>query len=222
MRIAVISVHGCPCIQPGGTDAGGMNVYVHEVYERMARLGHEITVYSRVHPDATYHNPTSYDLVHLPVGEIGMSKSDLAAQLPKFAVTVVEDADNHQRKFDLLASHYWLSGVVGCELSRKWSIPHVDQLSHPRGDQENASGQMRTNQRSVSPKNFAWPATRAPIVTWTKGEAQFIRFRDGSAHPENVTVVAPGVDTDFFRSTPHLNLKNHNPKKSYTWEGLTR
>ena len=85
MRIAVISVHGSPSIQPGGTDAGGMNVYVDEVYERMASRGHEISVYSRVHADANYDKPTSYDLIHLPVGEIETPKSELAGLLPEFA-----------------------------------------------------------------------------------------------------------------------------------------
>ncbi len=203
MRIAVISVHGCPCIQPGGTDAGGMNVYVDEVYERMARLGHEITVYSRVHPDAILREPTSYNLVHLPVGEIGMSKTELAALLPKFATAVAEDAANRQRKFDLLASHYWLSGVVGCDLARKWSIPHVTSFH-----------------TLAAIKKRVWPDEDEPeirfteelrvaqeadtIITWTKGEAEFFVTEMGVA-TDKVAVVAPGVDIDLFRNAASVS-----------------
>ena len=207
MRIAVISVHGCPCIQPGGTDAGGMNVYVHEVYERMARLGHQITVYSRVHPDATLHDPTSYDLVHLPVGEIGMSKSELAALLPKFAASVAEHAVNSERNFDLMASHYWLSGVVGLELARKWSIPHVTSFHTLAAIKKRVwPDEDEPEIRFAEELRVAVDADK--IVSWTKGEAEFFVSKMGVA-TENVTVVAPGVDTDFFRDTA---LVSQEPK----------
>lgn len=196
MRIAVISVHGSPSIQPGETDAGGMNVYVDQVYERMARIGHEIIVYSRVHPAAIYDKPTSYELVHLPVGQIDTPKSELAALLPIFAAAVIEDAEDRQQGFDLVASHYWLSGVVGCELARKWSIPHVASF----------------HTLAAIKKRF-WPDEDEPeirfteelrvagdadtIVTWTEGEADFF-VSEMSVGTDSVAVVAPGVDTDLF------------------------
>ena len=210
MRIAVISVHGCPCIQPGGTDAGGMNVYVDEVYERMARLGHEISVYSRVHADAIDNNPMSYDLVHLPIGEIETPKSEIAGLLPEFAAAVVEDAANHQQMFDLLVSHYWLSGVVGCELARNWSIPHVTSFH-----------------TLAAIKKRVWPDEDEPeirfteelrvardadlIVTWTEGEAEFHVSEMGVAN-DSVAVVAPGVDTNLFRNTATVS-KELQPKR---------
>lgn len=205
MRIAVISVHGSPSIQPGGTDAGGMNVYVDEVYERMARRGHEVIVYSRVHPGAIYDKPTSYDLVHLPVGDIGMRKSELATILPEFATAVIEDAEPRQQELDLLATHYWLSGVVGCELARKWSIPHVTSFH-----------------TLAAIKKLVWPDEDEPeirfteehrvagdadkIVVWTEGEADFFAAEMGVS-TDKVAVVAPGVDTDLFRNTARVSGK---------------
>ena len=210
MRIAVISIHGCPCIQPGGTDAGGMNVYVHEVYERMARRGQEITVFSRVHPDATLHNPTSYDLVHVPVGEIGMSKSELAALLPKFAASVAEHAEDRQQDFDLLASHYWLSGVVGIELARKWSIPHATSFHTLAAIKKRVwPNEDEPEIRFAEERRVARDADS--IVTWTEGEADFHVSEMGVA-TENVNVVAPGVDTDFFRNTEPVSEESQ-PKR---------
>lgn len=199
MRIAVMSVHGCPCIQPGGADAGGMNVYVDEVYERMARLGHEIIVYSRAHADAVYGNSKSYDLVHVPVGEIDTSKSELPALLPEFAACVLEHAEEREQTFDLLVSHYWLSGVVGCQLARRWSVPHVTSFH-----------------TLAAIKKRLWPDEDEPeirfdeelrvasdvdtIVAWTEGEAEFL-VSEMDVAPGNVAVVAPGVDTDLFHKT---------------------
>ena len=46
MRIAAISVHGCPVIQAGGQDAGGMNIYVLETARRLTALGATIDVFA--------------------------------------------------------------------------------------------------------------------------------------------------------------------------------
>ena len=213
MRIAVISVHGSPSIQPGETDAGGMNVYVDQVYERMARIGHEIIVYSRVHPGAIYDKPTSYDLVHLPVGQIDTPKSDLARLLPEFAAAVIKDAEDRQHEFELVVSHYWLSGVVGCELARKWSIPHV----------------VSFHTLAAIKKRF-WPDEDEPeirfteehrvagdadtIVTWTEGEADFFVSEMG-VRTDSVTVVAPGVDTDLFCNTVPASQERNSKRVLY-------
>ncbi len=205
MRIAVISVHGSPSIQPGGTDAGGMNVYVDEVYERMARRGHEVIVYSRVHPGAIYDKPTSYDLVHLPVGDIGMRKSELATILLEFATAVIEDAEPRQQEFDLLATHYWLSGVVGCELSRQWSIPHVTSFHTLAAIKKRVwPDEDEPEIRFTEEHRVAGDADK--IVVWTEGEADFFAAEMGVA-TDKLAVVAPGVDTDLFHYTASMSEK---------------
>ncbi len=213
MRIAVISVHGSPSIQPGGTDAGGMNVYVDEVYERMASRGHEISVYSRVHADANYDKPTSYDLIHLPVGEIETPKSELAGLLPEFAESVIDDAENRQQSFDLVASHYWLSGVVGCELARKWSIPHVTSFHTLAAIKKRVWPDEDEPQiRFTEEHRVAGDADK--IVVWTEGEAEFFVSEMGVA-TDRVAVVAPGVDTDLFCNTVPASQERKSKRVLY-------
>ena len=198
MRIAVISVHGCPCIQPGGTDAGGMNVYVDEVYERMARLGHEITVYSRVHVGAEKNISSGYDLVHVPVGATEIPKSEVVEILREFTGTVIEDTAQHRQSFEVLASHYWFSGVVACELAQEWSIPHITSFHTLAAIKKRVwPDEDEPEIRFVEEKRVAREADA--VVTWTKGEAEFIQSEMG-VPDQRITVVAPGVDTDRFRN----------------------
>ena len=201
MRIATISVHGCPCIQPGGTDAGGMNVYVDQVAERLARLGNTVRVYSRAHSGiADPPRQRTYDLVHIPVGELSLQKDELPQVLPDFTSSVLEDTNRNSRHHDLITSHYWLSGVVGCELSEIWEIPHLTSF-HTL-----ASIKKRVRPEEHEPEVRFKSETRAArkadmVVVWTTGEAKFMTTEFGISS-EKIAIVPPGVDTDFFSPTP--------------------
>ena len=197
MRIAVISVHGCPCIQPGGTDAGGMNVYVDQVAHRLARLGETVVVYSRSHLGIENDiESRGYELVHLPVGETTLPKSRIPETLSDFTAAVESDAKVNDRTFELVTSHYWLSGVVGCELSRIWKTPHVASF-HTL-----ASIKRRVRPEEDEPKiRFVDEARVARdadvIVAWTEGEAEHMVQEFGVGR-EKIAIVPPGVDTDRF------------------------
>ena len=203
MRIAVISVHGCPCIPPGGTDAGGMNVYVDRVSTRLARMGHGVRVYSRLHPGTgKVDDQLDYELLHVPVGKLDERKEQLPALLPEFAIAVNKDASINQSNFDIVASHYWLSGVVGCELANGWDIPHVTSFHTLASIKKNVRPEENEPDiRFVSEARVARDADQ--IVVWTDGEAAHMmsEFR----LPENkFAVIPPGVDTNEF-SAPRIS-----------------
>lgn len=197
MRIAVISVHGCPCIQPGGTDAGGMNVYVDQVANRLGRIGNTVVVYSRSHPrieNDIQHR--EYELVHIPVGKTTLPKDRIPETLPDFTAAVQDDAATNNRAFDLLTSHYWLSGAVGCELASAWSVPHITSF-HTL-----ASIKVQVRPEEHEPEirffNEARVAKDADkVVAWTEGEAQHIA-RELNVDIDKIAIVPPGVDTSRF------------------------
>ncbi len=197
MRIAVISVHGCPCIQPGGTDAGGMNVYVDQVVRRLGRLGDSVVVYSRSHSGIENDiNRLGYELVHLPVGETSLPKDRIPETLSDFTTAVESDAAANNRTFDLVTSHYWLSGVVGCELAPVWGIPHVTSF-HTL-----ASIKIQVRPEEHEPEirfvNEARVARESDvIVSWTEGEAEHIE-REFEVSRDKIAIITPGVDTDRF------------------------
>lgn len=197
MRIAVISVHGCPCIQPGGTDAGGMNVYVDQVASRLGRLGNTIVVYSRSHTAIKNDiEGREYELIHIPVGETTLPKNRIPEILSDFTAAVEDDAAKKNRAFDLVTSHYWLSGVVGCELAYAWSVPHITSF-HTLAS---IKVQVRPEEREPEIRFFneARVAKDADvIVAWTEGEAQHLA-RELNAEIDKIAIVPPGVDTGRF------------------------
>ncbi len=201
MRIAVISVHGCPCIQPGGTDAGGMNVYVDQVANRLGRFGDTVVVYSRTHPGIENDiESLGYQLVHVPVGETTLPKDRIPETLSDFTTAVESDVVTNNRTFDLVTSHYWLSGVVGCELTRSWTVPHVTSF-HTL-----ASIKTRVRPEEDEPRirfvNEAQVARESDVViAWTEGEAEHIT-REFNVAMEKIAIVPPGVDTERFVSSP--------------------
>ena len=201
MRIAVIGLHGCPCIPPGGTDAGGMNVYVDQVSTRLGRLGHSVHVYSRSHPGIG--NPDDqrdYDLSHLPIGQLDERKQRLPALLPKFAAAVIEDTSINQTNFNIVASHYWLSGVVGCQLSKCWEIPHVTSFHTLASIKKSVRPEENEPEiRFVSEAQVARDADQ--IVVWTEGEAAHM-MSEFRLPKEKFAVIPPGVDTNEFSASP--------------------
>ena len=197
MRIAVISVHGCPCIPPGGTDAGGMNVYVDQVSTRLAQLGHAVRVYSRSHLGiGNVNNSRDYELVHVPVGELEERKEQLPAFLPEFATAVLDDASINQCDFEIVASHYWLSGVVGCQLSSVWEVPHVTSFHTLASIKKQVRPEEKeTEIRFINEAKVARDADQ--IVVWTNGEAAHMIAEFGLPE-EKLTIMPPGVDTNAF------------------------
>ena len=200
MRIATISVHGCPCIQPGGIDAGGMNVYVDQVSQRLAQLGHSVHVYSRSHKGMERGDDRrGYDLIHVPVGEADMPKSELPDILPQFVETVAEDVSHKDISYDILTSHYWLSGTVGCELTRIWETPHVTSFHTLASIKKRVRPEEEEPEvRFINEERVALSAD--VVVAWTQEEVEHISAEFGLPEAK-AAVVPPGVDTDFFSPT---------------------
>ena len=197
MRIATISVHGCPCIQPGGIDAGGMNVYVDQVSERLARLGNSVHVYSRSHQGMECGDDRrGYNLIHVPVGEADMPKGELPDILHQFAETVAQDVSQKGSSYDILTSHYWLSGVAGCELARIWETPHVTSFHTLASIKKRVRPEEEEPEvRFINEQSVALNAD--VVVAWTQEEVEHISAEFGLPKA-NAAVIPPGVDTDFF------------------------
>ncbi|MCU1586553.1 MAG: D-inositol-3-phosphate glycosyltransferase [Frankiales bacterium] len=203
-RAAVLSVHTSPLEQPGTGDAGGMNVYVVETSKRLAELGVEVEVFTRA---------TSSDLPpvcelapgvtvrHLTAGPFeGLAKEDLPSQLCALTSGLLRvEAQNDPGYFDVLHSHYWLSGQVGWLASERWGLPLV-HTAHPLAKVKNlalAEGDApEPLRRVVGEEQVIAAADR--LVANTAQEAQDL-VSLYAADPGRVVTVAPGVDLEHFR-----------------------
>ncbi len=202
-RVAMLSVHTSPWEQPGTGDAGGLNVYVVEVAKRMARRGIAVEVFTRATSGT---QPREAELAAgvtvrtVTAGPFeGLSKNDLPGQLCAFAAGVMRaEAARPEGWYDLVHSHYWLSGQVGWLASDRWQVPLVHTM-HTMARVKNASlaagDTPEPSGREIGELQVVDAADR--LVANTDGEArELIELYD--ADPAKVRVVEPGVDLDTF------------------------
>jgi D-inositol-3-phosphate glycosyltransferase len=211
-RIATLSVHTSPLEQPGTGDAGGMNVYIVEVSKRLARLGVEVEIFTRATrgdlPPVVEMTP-GVRVRHITAGPFeGLSKEELPSQLCAFTHGVLRaEAANPPGYYDLIHSHYWLSGQVGWLARERWGVPHV-HTAHTLAKVKNrliAEGDRpEPKARLIGEEQVIAEADR--LVANTHFEARDLVGFYGAA-PDRTTVVQPGVDLDRFRPGPPSRAK---------------
>jgi D-inositol-3-phosphate glycosyltransferase len=202
-RVAMLSVHTSPLDHPGGGDAGGMNVYIAETAKRMAAGGTAVEIFTRATSSEQpprvemYPGVTVRNVIAGPFE--GLCKADLPAQLCMFTAAVLRAEAFHEPGwYDIIHSHYWLSGQVGWLARDRWGVPLV-HMAHTLGKVKNASlaegDAPEPLSRIVGEEQVVAEADR--LVASTDDEAhKLIEHYD--ADPDRIAVVAPGVDLEMF------------------------
>ena len=201
-RVAVLSVHTSPLDQPGTGDAGGMNVYVVETAKRMARRGIQVDIFTRAaRPDLPASVPLAPGVTvrHLDLeAHVELRKEDLPSQLCALSSDLFHRADHEGLRYDLVHSHYWLSGHVGWLASERWGVPLVHTM-HTMAKVKNealaAGDTPEPRSRIIGEEQVV--AHASALVANTVQEAVELERHYG-AHPEQVVVAHPGVDLDTF------------------------
>ncbi|MBM9458326.1 D-inositol-3-phosphate glycosyltransferase [Nocardioides sp. zg-536] len=204
-RVAMISLHTSPLDQPGTGDAGGMNVYVVEVARRLAARGIEVDVFTRATSsrlDPVVPLCDGVAVHHVPAGPFeGLTKQELPGQLCVFAREVLRaEAAKPAGHFDVVHSHYWLSGQVGALARDRWGVPLVHSM-HTMAKVKNtalAVGDTPEPPARLIGEQQVVEAADVLIANTDLEAHQLIDLYD--AQPARVQVVHPGVDTDVFRA----------------------
>jgi D-inositol-3-phosphate glycosyltransferase len=203
-RLATISVHTSPLHQPGTGDAGGMNVYIVEVSKRLAEAGVEVEIFTRATSSDV---PRRVELApgvwveHVLAGPFeGLGKQDLPAQLCAFTQGVLRAEARHVPGwYDLVHSHYWLSGQVGWLAKERWGVPLV-HTAHTLAKVKNAllaeGDRPEPLTRVIGEEQVVAEADR--LVANTQAEARELGSQYGAAL-DRVSVVEAGVDLQRFR-----------------------
>ena len=126
----MISLHTSPVARLGRSrDAGGMNVYVRELSRELGRSGLMVDVFTRwTNPTDPHIEPLSHRvrLVRVQAGPIEpLPTGDLFPYVTEFVRRVERYAQYSGNPYDVIHSHYWLSGVAGLRLARRWDVPHI-------------------------------------------------------------------------------------------------
>jgi D-inositol-3-phosphate glycosyltransferase len=202
-RIAVLSVHTSPLEQPGGGDAGGLNVYVVETARRLADAGVQVEIFTRAtagsQPPLVEMHP-GVQVRHVIAGPFeGLGKNDLPAQLCAFSAAVLRaEATQEPGWYEVIHSHYWLSGQVGWLARDRWRVPLVHS-AHTLAKVKNAAladgEQPEPLSRIVGEEQVVAEADRLVAPTAAEAE-QLVDLYD--ADPARVVTVPPGVDLGTF------------------------
>ncbi len=206
-RVAMISMHTSPLAQPGSGDAGGLNVYVVALARELAARGTKVEIFTRAVSSA---HPETVELAdgvlvrHVAAGPYeGLTKEELPGQMCAFAAgTLQVGARAPQGWYDLVHSHYWLSGHVGWLAAERWGVPLVHSAhtlakvknAHlAAGDAPEPPGRIIGEEQVV--------AAADALIANTAAEAEDLVERYG-ADLSTVHVAPPGVDLETFCPGP--------------------
>lgn len=203
-RVAMVSLHTSPLDQPGTGDAGGMNVYVIELAKRLATRGIAVDIFTRatsstLAPVVAASPGVAVHHIHAGPFE-GLTKGELPGQLCVFAREVLRtEAREALGHYDVVHSHYWLSGQVGALARDRWGVPLVHSMHTMAKVKNNALADGDTPEpvaRIIGEEQVVEAADM--LIANTAIEAsQLVELYD--ADPHRVEVVHPGVDLSVFR-----------------------
>jgi D-inositol-3-phosphate glycosyltransferase len=214
MRVAMISYHTCPLATLGGKDTGGMNVYVRDLTRQLGAMGVQVDVYTRSQDEHVPHvlHDLGYGnrIVHIAAGpEVPLPREILYSHLPEFVRGISEFAQVKGFKYDLIHSHYWLSGIAARQMKQDWKIPVV-HMFHTLGVMKQRIARSEAERdgdfRLVGEKEVIDIADR--IVVATPAElAQLIWLYH--TDDNKVEIIPPGVDLSHFYPIPQEEAKEY-------------
>jgi len=202
-QIALLSVHTSPLDQPGVGDAGGLNVYVVETAKRLAQKGIAVDIFTRRTSSSVNSETVLFDGVkvkQITAGPFeGLTKQSLPSQLCALSAGVLrEEATQKEGHYQLIHSHYWLSGQVGWVASERWNVPLVHSM-HTMAKVKNTTLAIgdtpEPNEREIGEQQVIDASTQ--LIANTEAEAQDL-INLYSADRNHVNVVNPGVDLELF------------------------
>jgi D-inositol-3-phosphate glycosyltransferase len=209
----MLSYHTCPLATLGGKDTGGMNVYVRELAKQLGRMGIQVDVYTRSQDEHVPH--VVHDLgygnrvFHIPAGpELPLPKQEMAKYIPSFSQYVIDLVAEKGIEYDLIHSHYWMSGIAGKDLKEAWDIPMV-HMFHTLGLMKNRiarEGEYEGDYRIRGEREVLRNSDK--VIAATVAELAQLQWLY-EVHTDNVRVVPPGVDLGRFYPIPDEDAREY-------------
>ena len=222
LRIAMLSYHTCPLATLGGKDTGGMNVYVRDLTRELGRMGIHVDVFTRSQdehvPHVVHELGFGNRVVHVPSGpETPKAKNELVNYIPEFVEGIKQFAIEKGITYDVIHSHYWMSGLAAESLSNAWGGTPIVHMFHTLGEMKNRVARSESERagedRLKGERQVLRRADR--IIAATIAETTQLRFLYRSDQ-RKLVIIPPGVDTSHFYPIPadeakqFLGLKPEN------------
>jgi D-inositol-3-phosphate glycosyltransferase len=217
LSVAMLSIHTSPLAMPGQTkDAGGMNVYMRKLADELGKRNITVDIYTRwtdeYTPRVVQCSP-NVRVIHIQAGPLAtIHKNDLYRYVPAFAQHIEDFRREHALSYDILHSHYWLSGVAAMELAQRWDVPFVTmfhtlgrlkQLANP--DEPEPPLRLEMEQRLIQ---------RADGIIATTYDERTQIIRSCGATANSVHVVPCGVDLSLFTPVTSIAQSQQQARKT--------
>jgi D-inositol-3-phosphate glycosyltransferase len=197
----MLSIHSSPIGKLGTRDTGGMSVYIRELAREIGRRGHRVDIYTRSpsrNAPAEIQIYPNVRLLHLRGGgDRGLERDALYPHLGDFFRALESTPQIQKRQYDLIHSHYWLSGWLGSWAAKRWNCPHVVTF-HTLGIAKDtaAAGPPESRMRTATEREVSRLCDR--VLSSTGRDRQQL-IEGYHADPDKVRVVPCGVDLSLFR-----------------------
>jgi len=208
--IAMLSMHTSPLDMPGSTrDTGGLNVYINQLTRELGQSQNVIDIFTRrtnKHIPKIIQITPQVRVIHIQAGPSApIQKNELYQYLTDFTQCIDEFRRIENTHYDVLHSHYWLSGAVGLQLAHHWSIPHITmfhtlahlkQLANP--EETEPFLRLEMERRLIQQADY--------IIASTNEERRQI-IRHCGATPGQVRVIPCGIDLKLFKPQDQLQAR---------------
>ncbi|MDN7246564.1 glycosyltransferase [Planococcus shenhongbingii] len=202
-----VSDHGDPLAKLGGKQAGGQNNYVKQLALTLEKKGWQIDVVTHW-CDASAPRiekfGTACRVIRIEAGHKGfVSKDEMFTMLPSFYTELKSTLS--LSSYDMVHTHYWLSGLIGKRLKEEFGLPFV-HTSHSLGWAKAKATGIRDARRAKAERAILKAADQ--ILATTNNEKQLILENVDSPSP--IKVIPIGVDQAF----KVRGIRSHLRKKS--------
>ena len=201
INIAMLSVHSNPIGRLGTMDTGGMSVYISELARELGRRGHCVDIYTRLQNGENrpvIEHGDNVRLIHLAVPDNGnLSKLNLYPYLDKFFQALEAYRQKEKLTYDVIHSHYWLSGCLGTWAQNDWERPHVVTF-HTLGESKNraGAGPYEPGLRIANERELVQTCHRIVVPT-SRERDSLVRYY--GAPEDRIGIVPCGVNLELFR-----------------------
>jgi D-inositol-3-phosphate glycosyltransferase len=179
-----------------------MNVYVRELSRELGRRGIGVDIFTRsqdTQAPITVALDRGVRVINLHTGpSVPYDKNWVLDYMPEFVSRVRCFADGQDLAYDLIHSHYWLSGEAALALRRSWGVPVV-HMFHTLGAMKNhvaRGAEERETGRRIAIERRLVGAADAIVAATPLDRAQMVWHYGADA--ERVRVVPCGVDLRRF------------------------
>lgn len=210
-RIAVISYHTCPLSDSEGEETGGLNVYVFGLCKQLAKKGYMIDIYTRSQDKnnrrivEAAHN---LRVIHIAAGkEEEIEKKKLTLYIPEFLTNMYVFINKNKAAYDLVYSHYYLSGIIGLRIKEKYKIP-LFVTFHTLALMKNLIARDESEREDIKRiKSELLLVQKADkIIATSTLDAEYI-VTLYNCSKNKIFVVTPGIDLKAFKPQEKIKAK---------------